>query len=294
VIRSHRRRLHLATIALACLSTSGCGLLWEGQSLYKRHHESSTLVGFLYENGEPPPSDETPQLQLPLRVGLSFLPTTSNVNDAPSAAEKDHVLSAVRERFKSLPYVTEIVIVPDYYLHAGGADGLMQLEQLSRLYKLDLYALVSYDQVTVDSLNARALTYFTIVGAFVMRGDKHDTSTLVDLAVIDPKSRALVLRAAGTSQTSGTATLVDSEAKDMRLRRRGIELASTELLDNLARELTAFEDRVRAGTAPVRVVKREKTGGGTGTLDPLLLVFLVGVVWIGQRNWRQCASRPPG
>lgn len=294
MLGSHRRRLRLASIALVSLSLSGCSLIWNMATLNRHDHASSTLVGFLYENGEAPPSDETPQLQVPLRVGLSFLPTDPRSNDAPSAAEREQVLSAVRERFRSLPYVTEIVIVPDYYLHTGRSDGLLQLEQLSKLYKLDLYALVSYDQVVENSLNARSLSYFTIVGAFVMRGDHHETHTLIDLAVVDPHSRALVLRAAGTSRASGSATMVDSEAKEMRLRRRGLELASAELLENFARELTDFEARVRDGTAPVRVVKRDRIGGGTGALDPALLLFLLGVAWIGQRKWRQGASRPSG
>jgi len=296
MIGTHRRRLRLATVALVSLTMSGCGLLWDIPMPYPRHHASSTLVGFLYDNGEPPPADETPRLQLPLRVGLSFLPTNPGLADAPSAAEREHVLGAVRERFKALPYVTEIVIVPDYYLHTGRADGLMQLEQLSRLYKLDLYALVSYDQVTETSLRPGSFTYFTIVGAFVVRGDRHQVNTLLDLAVIDPRSRALVVRAAGTSATSGTATAVDSDAKELRLRRRGIELAATELNDNLARELTDFEERVRAGTAPVRVVKNGKAGGGTGALDPAGLAVLLAALLIAmaQRKWRQCASRPAG
>jgi len=56
--------------------------------------------------------------------------------------------------------------------------------------------LVSYDQVTRRDDNNWSLTYLTIVGAFVIPATDHDVATMVDLAVVDPASRSLVLRAA--------------------------------------------------------------------------------------------------
>jgi len=44
---------------------------------------SSSLVSFLYPNGEMPPAqDVVPELHLPLRVGLAFLPAQSPGNYA--------------------------------------------------------------------------------------------------------------------------------------------------------------------------------------------------------------------
>jgi len=183
------------------------------------------------------------------------------------------VLTALREHFKALPYVSEIVIVPDYYLHSGKGDGLMQIEQLSRLYHFDLFALVSYDQIQNSYQNDRSLAYWTIVGAYFVRGDRNETHTLLDVAVIDPKSRALVMRAGGTSALKGNVTAVDAERHSVAQSTRGFELATGQLIANFSRELTDFEQRVRDGTASVKVVRQGAKSGG-GALDPLLLAML--------------------
>jgi rhombotail lipoprotein len=56
-------------------------------------------------------------------------------------------------------------------------------------------ALVSYDQVTYTEDNKWPVGYLTIVGAYIVKGMINDTTTLVDLAVVDPKTRSLLLRA---------------------------------------------------------------------------------------------------
>ena len=87
---------------------------------------------------------------MPIRVGVSFLPASGSA----SALRRRPRESARRDprQLQVLPYVSEIVPIPDYYLHAGQGDGLTQIEQLSRLHRLDLFALVSYDQIT-DTLD---------------------------------------------------------------------------------------------------------------------------------------------
>jgi rhombotail lipoprotein len=91
-------------------------------------------------------------------------------------------------RFSSRKFVAEIVIIPDYYLR--GQNGFEGLEGVQRLYGVDLMALVSYDQVVHTDENIWSLGYLTIVGAYVLKGSRHDVSTLVDLAVVDPVSRS--------------------------------------------------------------------------------------------------------
>jgi len=220
-----------------------------------------------------PATDATVELQLPIRVGVSFLPAADGrYAGAPAAVDRDKVLNAIRDKFRGLPYVTEIVIVPNYYLDAGKGDGFAQVEQLSRLYKLDLFALVSYDQMLDSTVNRNSLAYLTIVGAYFVRGDRHETHTLLDLAVIDPATRSLVLRAGGTSSLAGNTTAVDAQRHETAQRARGFELATASLVGNFERELTDFEGRVRAGTAPVRVARRAEKSGG-GAVDPLLLAL---------------------
>src|SRR5262245_4593765 len=163
-------RLLMAGGMAFCLT--GCANLFDGFE-HRHHAASSSLVGFLYGGREIPPVAEEVRLELPIRVGVSFLPSTGRAG--PSAVEREKVLAAIRDNFKSRPYVTEIVPIPDYYLRADGNDGLTQIEQVSRLNQLDLFAIVSWDQVTEGSVNKNSLAYLTIVGAYFVRGDRHET-----------------------------------------------------------------------------------------------------------------------
>jgi rhombotail lipoprotein len=156
---------------------------------------------------------------------------------------------------------------------------------LSRLYHIDLFALVSYDQIQNAYQNDRALAYWTIVGAYFVRGDRNETHTLLDMAVIDPKSRALVMRAGGTSALKGNVTGVEAQQHAVAQSARGFELATEQLIVNFSRELTDFEQRVRDGTAPVKVVRQSTKSGGAGALDPLLLAVLASCL-IAIRGWR--------
>ena len=267
------RILRVVAVGVLAVGLTGCASMFPGFD--RRHHAaSSSLVEFLYGRGELPPVASEVHLELPIRVGVSFLPADGG--DRPSAADRDKVLAAIRDKFKSRPYVTEIVPIPDYYLRANGNDGLTQIEQISRLNQLDLFALVSYDQITDSSMNKSSLAYLTILGAYFVRGDRDETHTLLDLAVIDPRTRLLVLRSGGTSTLSGSTTLIEADRHETAQRSRGFELATANLVENFQRELTEFEGRVREGTAPVKVTHRATpAGGGGGALDPALLSFLV-------------------
>jgi len=290
-LRRNLRKVKLLTMATLSLALGGCAWL---EDYRDRSAQTSTpLVYFLYTDGKVPLQDAQPELHLPIRVAVSFLPSSSGPQGfQPGAIDRQKVLTAVREHFRSLPYVSEIVIIPDYYLHSGKGDGLSQLEQLSRLYRIDLFALVSYDQIQNSHQNDRALAYWTIVGAYFVRGDSNETHTLLDMAVIDPKSRALVMRAGGTSALKGNVTAVDAERHANVQSTRGFELATEQLITNFSRELADFESRVREGTAPIKVV-RHANGGGGGALDPLLLATLLLTAILVSRGRRSSAIARP-
>jgi rhombotail lipoprotein len=283
----------LLVTSLALLS-SGC--TWMFRDGHRSAHRSSTpLVDFLYGSREVPSVDATVELQLPIRVGVSFLPSADgHANDGPPAADREKMLASIREHFSARKYVSEIVVVPDYYLRAGthgnGTDGFTQLQQLARLHRLDLFALVSYDQILHGSANKRSIAYLTIVGSYLVRGDRHETHTLLDLAVVDPRSRSLVMRAGGTSSLGGNTTALEAEQHARAQRAQGFELAGTALIANFDRELTVFEQRVREGGTPVRVTRRAPGagGGGGGAVDPLLLAALAAALGLtaGARAWR--------
>ncbi len=273
--RTTKLRWRLALVATSALALGGC--MWlDGGGPSRRNDGTTPLVEFLYGEKEIPPVATEVHLDLPIRVAVSFLPEKGGAyaNSGAQAVDRDKVVNAIRERFKALSYVTEIVVVPSYYLSAGKGGGLTQLEQLSQLYKFDLFALVSYDQVLDRTLNKNSIAYLTVVGEFFVRGNRNETHTLIDLAVIDPRSRSLVLRSGGTSSLGGNVVGVGADNHATAQRAKGFELATAQLLDNFQRELTAFETRVKEGTAPVKVTRRSSGGGA---LDPLMLLTLLSI-----------------
>lgn len=286
--RRVRTRLRLAAVVLVCMSLTGCSLLfdWGIDHDWKEEYRSTALVDFLYGKGKVPVSDQPVELKLPIRVGLSFLPSVNpKTGDVPTASDRAAMLEKVRARFRDRPYVTEIVIIPDYYLsNTADAGGFEKAEQLARLFRLDLVALASFDQAVYSGENARSFGYITLIGAYVLKGEIHEAHTIVDLAVIEPTNRALVMRAGGIAKFSDTSTLADDWRSETAVRRKSFETASTSLLANFDTELTAFETRVREGNAPVKVSRR----AGAGALDPLLLAALLALtaipLWRGRRS----------
>jgi rhombotail lipoprotein len=135
------------------------------------------------------------------------------------------------------------------------------------------------------------LGYLTIVGAYVLKGNRHDVTTLLDLAVVDPVTRSIVLRAGGTDTRHGTTTLVKESSEARESRSRGFSGATDQLIENFDAALTKFESDVRAGKANVRVVSKpsqQSSGGGGsgggGALDWISLLGLVAVVAAGLRR----------
>jgi rhombotail lipoprotein len=232
---------------------------------------STPLVDFLYPDGDVPAVDAPVEIELPMVVGLAFLP--SKDGRGPSATERDRLLAVVRERFRSVDYLRDIVVIPDYYFSRQRGRGFQDLGAVARLMGLGAVALVSYDQVSATRENQRSFAYLTIAGLFFVRGNEQTTHTLLDLAVIDPQSRTLLLRAGGTADASRSTTWIEQQSGLARQQEEGFDSAVTALNENFARELAAFEARVRDGSAPVRVRKAGARGGG-GALDVLQLLFL--------------------
>src|SRR5688500_13373591 len=127
-MRRRLRTLKLLGTAAFALTLSGCTWMWQDIHSRREQQSSTPLVDFLYTDGRVPEHDAQPELQLPIRVAVSFLPSGNGPRSfQPGAIDREKVLNALRAHFGSLPYVSEIVIVPDYYLHAGKGDGLMQI-----------------------------------------------------------------------------------------------------------------------------------------------------------------------
>jgi rhombotail lipoprotein len=278
----------VSTVVAICAGLAGCALLSPCAPYCNTvTHNSSSLVQFLYPNGaEPPAANQVPELHVPLRIGLAFLPESGpGRGNGPTAAQREALLERIQEHFSHRRFVAQIVLIPDYYL--TGARGFEGLQGVQRLYDVDLMALVSYDQVMHQDLTAWSLAYWTIAGAYVIKGNRYDVATLVDLAVVDPKTRSLVLRAGGTDTGHGNATMI-AESRALRASSdAGFTAATNQMIGHFDAALDQFQAQVRAGRAHVRVVSRSgaaHAGGGAGSLGWLDLMLLAPLVLLRLRR----------
>ena len=174
-------------------------------------------------------------------------------------------------------------------------EGFQTMEQVARLYDLDVMALVSYDQVAHTAERSSSFLYWTIVGAYVIEGNKNDVNTFVDTAVFDVPTRKLLFRAPGVSEIKSTSTLVGVES-DMRAgQQKGFDEAMADMTVNLDKELDAFKDRIRRDQS-VRVTHSSGySGGGGGAGGPASLAALLVCSWECDAECPETAveRRPP-
>jgi rhombotail lipoprotein len=272
------RTLSLPCLLALALALVGCESLfgYSGGDSARRTGASSSVVEFLYPAGEvpPEPTGAVPEIRLPITVGLAFVPGRGAGLGPLSEAQKAALLEQVRARFVSEDYVTDIVVVPETYLR--GSNGFDALDRAARMYRLDVMALVSYDQLSTSSEKKSSFWYWTVVGAYLVEGTRNDVQTLVDTAVFDIPSRTLLFRAAGTDRVTKDATMVDSPQQMRTTQAASFGRAMDDMTVNLQRELVVFKERVKEQKAPVRVVKAEGGGGGAwdlGVLGIALLAF---------------------
>jgi rhombotail lipoprotein len=264
-----------------------CGLLFWGGCVgfggRRRTDRSSSVVTFLYPNqANPLPPTGIPVLRLPLRVGIAFVPsggTNPHHYQSPSDMSemaKNALLQRVAAEFKGRDYIESIEVVPTTYLRPSGSFD--NLEQVRRMLNFDVIALVAYDQVQFTNENFLSLAYWTIVGAYVVHGNKNDTQTLMEAAVYDISSRHLLFRAPGGSHVTAGSTIVGVDARLREDSGKGFALATDDLIKNLKVQLEDF--RTRAKQAPDTLAKFEhkpgyKGGGAMGGGFAGLLALLV-------------------
>lgn len=274
------RAIACLLIGLAIAATSGC--------VTQPSRKTTSIVDYLYpEAREPVVEQGIPVLTLPMRIGVAFVPEGPG-RDAVvlTEARKRQLLDEVAGHFRSRDFVRTIEVIPSAYLRPQG--GFQNLDQLRTMYGVDVVALVSYDQAQFTDEDFRSLAYWTIIGAYVVRGEKNSTHTMVDAVIIDIPSRKMLFRAPGTSLVKGTATPVNLTEQLRRDADRGFEEAVTEMIGNLDRELVAFQERVKQSPEEYRVVKTGdyRGGGALGPWSGLLFALLLGAGswWAGRRG----------
>lgn len=254
------------------VALAGCASFWKGPGYESvREGASSSLVDYLYPDGEipPPVGDTLPRLTLPARVGIAFVPTSGR--EDLSAAEKQELLTTVADAFRDRDFVQSIEVIPDAYLRSPrGVDGM---RQVAGLYGADIMALVSYDQMSFSSERDSALLYWTIVGALVVKGNRNEVQTMIDTAVFDVASAQLLFRAPGTHRGQRNVTLMENEQDLRRLRSESFAAATRDMIVNLDTELGGFRAEVESGQR-AEVEWREGSAGGGGISTPFALLLV--------------------
>ena len=147
---------------------------------------------------------------------------------------------------------------------------------------------IYHDQVQHLDDNRLSLTYLTIVGAYIVKGSSHDVTTLVDLAIVDPATRSLILRAGGTDTREGTSTLIGQQRESRNTSARSFDAATVQLMDNFDTALMKFESDVRAGKANVRVSRHGSPtateGGGSSSWTDVLVLMVLALAAAGLRK----------
>jgi rhombotail lipoprotein len=256
---------------------AGCTSLWQAYSGGERRGVSSSLVEYLYPDGEEPPpySEAVPQLNIPLRVGLAFVPATRSTEyPLLSEATKTELLGRVRQQFLDREYISEIEVIPDAYMRTG--RGFSTLDQIARMHSLDVMALLSYDQVAALDDTTASFLYWTIIGAYVVEGSRNDVQTFVDTAVFDIPTRKLMLRAPGTNKTTSKSTLIDVDEELRKSRTASFTKAIDDMTQNLTAELDRFEVRLKEDPTVAHVTPRS----GGGSVSSAFLFLLLAILYI--------------
>ena len=298
---SHMRRTLRPALASLLLA-----LLLAGCAAPTQRHTSASVVDFLYPNvADPVVSPSVPTLTLPLRVGIAFVPGPESPGaprrtDAlqrllapgvwygPSGLTEQRrieLMQKVADHFKQYPYVKSIELIPSAYLRPQGS--FANLDQIRTMYGVDVMALVSYDQVQFNDSGALSFTYWTIVGAYVVPGEKNDTQTMMDTVVVDIPSRKMLFRAPGTDHVTGRATLVNATEQLRIDSAASFDKAAAQMVTSLDQQLALFKDRVKDNPAEYRVVRtaeyQQRAGGGS--IDPLWLAA-AGIAALAARRGR--------
>jgi rhombotail lipoprotein len=257
-----RRTWMLAGVVTLTVAALGCGGV-------RQMRVRSSALEYLYPTGKTsatPARDVT--LKVPVRVGLAFAPGVTERCWGFTGFQTDELLTRMAEVFREKDFVGSVEVIPPMYVTPEGS--FEELNRLARAFGFDLMALVSYDQLQLGETTPASLTYLTIVGAYVVPGEKNETRTLMDTAVLDIRSRALLFRAAGESTVKHRSTPVGSGMRVRLDSERGFDLATDEMIANLQSALDAFREQVKTGTVhgegtpAVRVVRDPSAPGGTG------------------------------
>ncbi len=247
-----------SAIVLVALGASGCATLVNDSSVdspafaqKQRTGSASSLVEYLYPRGEFPPGrgEHSPLITVPVRVGVAFVPATRQSDFSLTSVHKQALLQRMKQSFRDIPVIQDIRIIPEQALTPRG--GIQDLRRVANQHGVDLMALVSYDQIGSVHDNPLSLTYWTIVGAFILPGNTHEVQTVVDTGVFDVRTSKLIIKAAGQDKLQELSPGVVVRAHFRQASERSFESATDKMINNLRQELSLLQQRLRQNSHEV-------------------------------------------
>jgi rhombotail lipoprotein len=271
-------QIRLLMVLIIILTLNACATQQTGSR--------SSVVNYLYpDKTVPENSTGIPHLTLPLRMGIAFVPASSARRSSTSIPwvevhnneltenHKLQILSNIAAHFTTQSFVEHIEIIPSAYLTPGGS--FANLDQLKAMFNIDVIALVSYDQVQFTDDSKLSLSYLTLVGAYLVAGQRNDSNTLMDTAVYAIDSRKLLFRAPGTSQLKGRSTPVNLQEELRQDSLQGFMQASNNMTANLELQLEQFKQRLKQQPQDVQLSYQRGYSGGTIGIGALLLLLFI-------------------
>jgi rhombotail lipoprotein len=241
----------------------------------------SSLTAYLGAREAPTATESTgpARLQLPLRLGIAFVPKEATVRkghggglgegpDGLFSPEQELLQEQkVAEVFQGKPWTASFKVIPSHYLTQGG--GFADLDQVARTFGIEVVALVSVDQVQFSSPRWYSWTYWTLVGAYMVKGDKNDTTTLVDAAVYHVPSRTFLFRAGGVGTVKGSSTWSGREEAFRQQARDSLAYAMTQLSTSLDQGVATFkQDILQGARKDVQLIDKAGNPLGSPAYDP--------------------------
>ncbi|WKD49382.1 rhombotarget lipoprotein [Microbulbifer spongiae] len=279
-MKSFKKTLSYTLLIIACATLISCGVM-------RSSHYSSSAVQYLYPNQDDHiETPSIPRLSLPLKIGIAFVPEGTGKSRTLTERDKIDLMNKVSKNFKSHDFVQSIELIPSVYLREKGS--FANLDQLRTMYGIDVIALLSYDQTQFTDEGLASITYWTLVGAYIIPGEKNATNTMLDASVYDIQSRRMLFRAPGTSHIKSKSTPINLSEQLRIDSLESFKEASEELVSNLEIQLDLFKDKVKELPTDYQITHKPGYTGG-GSLDLSIVIFLLSLLayWL----WMQRSRR---
>lgn len=243
----------------------------------------SSLTAYLGGKDATPLTNLGPaKLQLPLRLGVAFVPNETSSRAGNNLAwggaqagpgglvpadQEARLNQKVEEVFKGKAWTHSFKIIPSHYLTRSG--GFEDLDQVAKTFGVDVIALISVDILQFSAPAWYSWTYWTLVGAYVVQGDKNDTTALMDAAVYHVPSRTFLFRAGGLGQVKGSSSWSGREDAFRQQAQQSLELAVKDLSANLDGGVASFkQDLLKGVRKDVQLVDKDGNLLGSAGYDP--------------------------